>query len=101
MVDELHFSQMPTSAGFLFERVFLSIMEVRLGKAELAPVFLGLAGFWLLTLANLVDAFALGDSTPLLQIGWVIVTLALVSFTVLLFIKLARPEPSRQTSEVE
>lgn len=89
------------SDSLLSRRLILSIMEVRLGKPGLAIIFIGLAGFWFLWLGNLMDAFAFGDSTRLVQIGWVIVTVALVSFTVLMFSKLARLGSSTETQRPE
>ncbi len=56
---------------------------IRLGQAALAMIVVGLVGLFFLTLANLVNAFALGDSTQLVRVGWVIITIALGSSVVL------------------
>ncbi len=49
--------------------------------------------------ANLMDSFAFGDSIPFVRVGWVIATIALASFTVLMVVKLGRPGPIQKTSE--
>ena len=72
------------------------IMEIRLGPRALAIIGVGALGLFLLALANFVDAFALADSTPFVRVGWVIVTIVLGSFTVLMVVNLA---PSQKISE--
>ncbi len=76
-------------------------MEIRLGPRALAIIVVGALGLFLLALANIVDAFALADSTPFVRVGWVIITIALVSFTVLMVVNLARSGPSQNHQRVE
>lgn len=72
------------------------VFEIRLGRAELAIIIIGLLGLLFLMLANLMNVFSFGDSTPLVQWGWVTITIALFSFTVLMFYRLAHSVPAQK-----
>ncbi len=68
----------------------MNTVEIRLGPADLVVIIVGLLGILFLMLANLVNAFSLGGATMFIRIGWVIVAIALFSFTGLVVLKLAR-----------